>query len=68
MSDTAIDGALPDRPVYRPKDWKAEARVGNTKMWQLIRDGELKIKRVGRCTFILTSPRQWLESLPERAA
>ena len=44
------------------------ARIGRTKVYQLINDGELKVRKVGRKTLILRKDAEaWLESLPEAA-
>ena len=71
MANTYEMNTLPapvERAGYREADWCAEAGIGRTKMWQLIRDGEIKVKRSGRCTIIITSPREWLASLPDKVA
>jgi hypothetical protein len=57
-----------ERAGYREADWCAEAGIGRTKMWELVKSGEVKVKRSGRCTIIVTSPRQWLDSLPGHTA
>ncbi len=56
------------RAGWREADWCAEAGIGRTRMWQLIKANEVKVKRSGRCTIIVTSPREWLASLSEKAA
>jgi hypothetical protein len=33
-------------------------------MWAEVKAGRIKVKKCGRATIIVTSPRQWLESLP----
>jgi len=44
------------------------SRLGRTKVYQLIADGDLKSKKVGRKTLILRADAEaWLNSLPEAA-
>ena len=44
------------------------SRLGRTKVYQLIADGELKSKKVGRKTLILRADAEaWLNNLPEVA-
>jgi len=44
------------------------SRIGRTKVYQLINDGNLKSRKVGRKTLILRSDAEaWLNALPEAA-
>jgi len=44
------------------------ARIGRTKTYQLISEGSLKSRKVGRKTLILRSDAEaWLNALPEAA-
>ena len=53
-----------ERAGYREPAWCAEAGIGRTTLWKEIKLGRVRVKKCGRATIIVTSPRQWLESLP----
>ncbi len=67
-SEIITASAPASRAGWREAAWCAETSIGRTKMWQLIKAGEIKVKRSGRCTIIVTPPRMWLASLSEKAA
>ena len=57
-----------DPPAWREREWCAEAKVGRSTMWEQIKLGRVKVRKCGRATLIITSPREWVHSLPEKAA
>jgi len=57
-----------ERVAWREPDWCAEAGIGRSTMWKEIKSGRLRVRKCGRATLIVTSPREWIEKLPEKAA
>jgi hypothetical protein len=58
------DTAQQERPSWRISEWLRDVRVSRSKLYNAIRDGRVDVRKDGRATLILTSPRQYVESLP----
>jgi hypothetical protein len=59
VSDTAQQERL-----WRIADWLRATGLSRSKLYNAIRDGRVDVRKDGRATLILTSPRQYVESLP----
>ncbi|HUN01158.1 MAG TPA: helix-turn-helix domain-containing protein [Halothiobacillus sp.] len=53
------------KPLYRPKEAQEALGIGNTKFYQLIQQGALDVRRIGRATVVTgESLRAFIENLP----
>lgn len=53
------------KPAYRPDELEKEWPLGRTKIFEAIRKGELKARKVGRATIILREDAlDYLQKLP----
>jgi len=58
------DTAQQERLSWRVSEWLRDVRVSRSKLYNAIRAGRVDVRKDGRATLILTSPREYVESLP----
>jgi hypothetical protein len=54
-----------ERLAWHPREWAEAAGVGKTTTFALIKSGAIEAKKFGKSTLILTSPANFLASLPD---
>lgn len=55
-------------PGYTVKGWGKSTTVSRTKIYELIKQGEIEARKLGGRTIIVTQPTEWLAKLPKVAA
>ena len=54
--------------AWRPKSWRrAVGRMSNSKFYEERRAGRIKTVKMGAATLVVTSPRQYVSALPDKA-
>lgn len=57
-----------DKAAWSINGWCDEAGIGRVRCYEEIKLGRVTAKKCGSRTLIVTSPKEWLDSLPDMAA
>jgi predicted site-specific integrase-resolvase len=66
MSTSNADS--PEPVAYRPRPWCAKTSISRSKLYELIKEGQVQAVKCGSATLIVTSPSDFLKSLSTKAA
>ena len=56
------------KAAWSINDWRAEVGISRVRCYEEIKLGRVTAKKCGSRTLIVTSPKEWLDNLPDMAA